>query len=92
LPERVDVGGLEVAYRRAGRGKPLLLLHGAFADSRSWRPQLETLSDEFDVVAWDAPGCGDRTCSAPVVRQRPRARALPSFPAAPAYSRTVDAG
>jgi pimeloyl-ACP methyl ester carboxylesterase len=27
-------------------------------DSREWRPQLDALSDEFTVVAWDAPGCG----------------------------------
>jgi pimeloyl-ACP methyl ester carboxylesterase len=26
--------------------------------SRIWRPQLDALSDEFTVVAWDAPGCG----------------------------------
>jgi pimeloyl-ACP methyl ester carboxylesterase len=58
LPAHVEVGGLRLAHRRAGRGTPLLLLHGAFADSRSWRPQLEALSDGFDVVAWDAPGCG----------------------------------
>jgi pimeloyl-ACP methyl ester carboxylesterase len=35
-----------------------VLLHGAFADARDWRPQLEGLSDEFTVIAWDAPGCG----------------------------------
>jgi pimeloyl-ACP methyl ester carboxylesterase len=23
-----------------------------------WRPQLDALSDEFTVIAWDAPGCG----------------------------------
>jgi pimeloyl-ACP methyl ester carboxylesterase len=56
--ERVRVGELELAFRRAGDGPTLLLLHGALADSRSWRPQLEALSDELDVVAWDAPGCG----------------------------------
>ena len=28
-------------------------------DSRDWRRQLEGLSDEFTVVAWDAPGCGE---------------------------------
>jgi pimeloyl-ACP methyl ester carboxylesterase len=27
-------------------------------DSREWRHQLEGLSDEFTVVAWDMPGCG----------------------------------
>lgn len=35
-----------------------MLLHGAFADSRDWIPQLDGLSEEFTVVAWDAPGCG----------------------------------
>jgi pimeloyl-ACP methyl ester carboxylesterase len=50
--------GLEVAYRRGGHGAPLVLLHGILSDSRAWKPQLEGLSDEFDVIAWDAPGAG----------------------------------
>ena len=54
----VDVDDLDVAFRRAGDGPPLLLLHGGISDSRVWRDQLEDLSDEFTVVAWDAPGCG----------------------------------
>ena len=54
----VEVGGLRVAYRRAGQGAPLVLLHGGLADSREWRRQLAGLADEFTVVAWDAPGCG----------------------------------
>jgi pimeloyl-ACP methyl ester carboxylesterase len=53
------VSGLKITYRRAGSGDPLVLLHGGFGlDSRSWGPQLENLKGEFDVVAWDAPGCG----------------------------------
>ncbi len=56
--DRVQVDGLNVAYQRAGQGSALLLLHGAYEDSRIWRRQLEGLSDEFTVVAWDAPGCG----------------------------------
>jgi pimeloyl-ACP methyl ester carboxylesterase len=56
--DRVEVGGLRVAYRRAGQGPPLVLLHGGLGDSREWRRQLEGLSDEFTAVAWDAPGCG----------------------------------
>jgi pimeloyl-ACP methyl ester carboxylesterase len=54
----VEVGGLRIAYQRVGDGPPLVLLHGALCDSRDWRPQLDALSDEFTVVAWDAPGCG----------------------------------
>jgi pimeloyl-ACP methyl ester carboxylesterase len=55
---RVDVDGLSVAYRERGEGPPLVLVHGWPLDSREWRRQLAGLSDEFRVVAWDAPGAG----------------------------------
>lgn len=55
----VDVGGVSIAWVRAGAGAPLVLLHGGISDARYWRPQLETLSEEFTVLAWDAPGAGD---------------------------------
>jgi pimeloyl-ACP methyl ester carboxylesterase len=54
----VDVGGRTVAYHRAGAGPALVLLHGGWSDGRAWRPQLDGLADRFDVIAWDAPGCG----------------------------------
>lgn len=41
-----------------GQGPPLFLVHGAADDSRTWRPQLDDLADEFTVVAWDEPGAG----------------------------------
>jgi pimeloyl-ACP methyl ester carboxylesterase len=53
-----EVNGHSVAYRCAGEGPPLVLLHGFLSDSRCWRPQLTHLSDRFRVVAWDAPGAG----------------------------------
>jgi pimeloyl-ACP methyl ester carboxylesterase len=55
---RADVDGLSVAYWRAGHGPALVLLHGFLFDSRAWRPQLEELSSDFTVIAWDAPGAG----------------------------------
>lgn len=55
---RAEVEGNSVAYREAGQGPPLVLLHGFLCDSRCWRQQLATLSDQFRVVAWDAPGAG----------------------------------
>lgn len=54
----VVVDGLSIAYRRAGTGPPLILLHGAFQDGRYWADQLRLLSDEFTIVALDAPGFG----------------------------------
>ena len=56
--EVVRANGLEIAYRRAGEGAPLVLVHGAAEDGRVWRPQLDGLADEFTVVAWDEPGSG----------------------------------
>lgn len=58
MADSVDVDGLRIGYRRQGSGDPLLLIHGGFSDSREWRYQLDGLSDDFDVIAVDCPGCG----------------------------------
>ena len=54
--DHVEVGGLQIAFERAGSGSLLVLLHGILFDSRAWRRQLNALSDAFTVVAWDTPG------------------------------------
>lgn len=54
----MEACGLRIAYERMGQGPPLVFVHGAADDCRSWRPQLDGLADEFTVVAWDEPGAG----------------------------------
>ena len=56
--DELKIGDLRIAFRCQGEGPALVLLHGAVSDSRSWRKQLDGLSDDFTVIAWDAPGCG----------------------------------
>ena len=56
--EVVRANGLEIAYERAGAGRPLVFVHGAAVDGRMWQPQLAALANEFTVVAWDEPGAG----------------------------------
>jgi pimeloyl-ACP methyl ester carboxylesterase len=57
--EQIEIEGLRIAYERAGSGPPLVFVHGFVGDGRStWSRQMEALSDEFTVVAWDAPGAG----------------------------------
>jgi pimeloyl-ACP methyl ester carboxylesterase len=56
--QTATVDGINIAYQRAGSGPTLVLLHGFICDSRAWDPQIEDLSRDFDVIAWDAPGCG----------------------------------
>lgn len=56
--DEITVDGHRVAFRRKGDGPPLILLHGWPLNHREWRRQTDGLSDEFTVVAWDAPGAG----------------------------------
>src|SRR5579859_2949578 len=77
--EAVEVEGLRIAYRRMGDGPPLVLLHGNPLDSREWHPQLDGLSDEFTVVAWDMPGCGQTSDPPETWRIPDYIRCLASF-------------
>ena len=56
--EAIEAGGHRIAYERKGEGPPVVLVHGYVGDRRMWRRQLDELSDEFTMVAWDAPGFG----------------------------------
>ncbi|MFF9768581.1 alpha/beta fold hydrolase [Streptomyces sp. NPDC014636] len=47
-----------LAYREAGSGAPLVLLHGGFTDHRMWEEQLRAFAPGHRVIAWDARGHG----------------------------------
>ncbi len=53
----VDVRGCKLNVRRAGKGEPLLFLHGA-QGLNSHEPGLDALAQGFDVIAPDHPGFG----------------------------------
>jgi 3-oxoadipate enol-lactonase len=53
-----DVDGPHFAWREAGVGSPVALLHGLGGSRLSWEPQLGELSATHRVVAWDLPGYG----------------------------------
>ncbi|MCB1744416.1 MAG: alpha/beta fold hydrolase [Gammaproteobacteria bacterium] len=60
LPERqtVTLDHGEIAWREAGDGPALVLLHGLNGNASSWTHQYEAFADRFRVVGWDAPGYG----------------------------------
>jgi pimeloyl-ACP methyl ester carboxylesterase len=74
-----EVDAYSIAYREAGRGAGLVLLHGFVSDSRCWRHQLSGLSDQFRVVAWDAPGAGSSSDPPDTFTTESYARCLASF-------------
>jgi pimeloyl-ACP methyl ester carboxylesterase len=51
--------GARVAYREAGTGPPLALLHSAGLSHREWAPVADELADRYRLVLPDLPGHGD---------------------------------
>ncbi|CAL9389495.1 putative protein [Streptomyces sp. enrichment culture] len=47
-----------LSYARAGRGEPLLLLHGIGHHRQAWDPVVDILAAEREVIAVDLPGFG----------------------------------
>jgi pimeloyl-ACP methyl ester carboxylesterase len=56
--ETCRVRGHAIAYRREGRGEPVLLLHGITTHSVLWRDVVPLLASDHEVVAIDLLGCG----------------------------------
>jgi pimeloyl-ACP methyl ester carboxylesterase len=48
-----------MAFRRAGEGETILLIHGITNSCQSWEPAMRHLAREYDVIAPDLPGHGD---------------------------------
>jgi len=47
-----------IAWREAGRGPPVLLIHGVGLNADAWEPQIIALSARRRVIAADMPGHG----------------------------------
>jgi pimeloyl-ACP methyl ester carboxylesterase len=55
----LELHGDRVAYREAGAGEALLLIHGMAGSSATWRAVLAQLSKKYRVVAPDLLGHGE---------------------------------
>jgi len=56
---KVDAGGSELYYERAGSGEPLLLIQGMSATHRAWgRDFLAPLEESFECIVFDNRGIG----------------------------------
>ena len=53
-----DVNGVKLHYLVAGKGDPVILLHGFAETSHMWRPLIAKLADKHTVIAPDLRGFG----------------------------------
>ncbi|MEH6592185.1 MAG: alpha/beta hydrolase [Halioglobus sp.] len=56
--KRLDVDGVNLAYKVEGDGPPVLLLHSHFYTMRMWQPWVDVLKQEFTVVRMDLTSHG----------------------------------
>jgi 2-hydroxymuconate-semialdehyde hydrolase len=54
----LKVEGHPMRYYRAGKGDPVLLIHGITSYSFIWGDVFDILSEKYDVIAVDLFGCG----------------------------------
>lgn len=65
----VDAGdGLTLHVERAGRGAPLLLLHGFTGSAETWASLADALGDDVATIAVDLPGHGRSSAPADPAR------------------------
>jgi pimeloyl-ACP methyl ester carboxylesterase len=51
-PVKIKANGVELHYVEKGQGEPLVLLHGALGDYRSWSAQIEEFSKTYRVISY----------------------------------------
>lgn len=54
----IKVLGVDTYYEMAGKGEPLLLIHGVDSDSRMWDPQFNAFADHYQTIRFDLRGFG----------------------------------
>ena len=56
--DTINANGTTIAFKRSGKGPPLLLLHGAEADHSMFDAFAPLLADDFTVIAYDQRDSG----------------------------------
>ena len=56
-----DLDGVSLHYLRAGKGYPVVLLHGIPQTAHEWRYVMPRLAEKYTVIAPDLRGLGDST-------------------------------
>ena len=56
--QRVNIDGVDLAYRVRGEGPPLVLIHSHFYTMRLWQPWVDELAADFTVIRYDLTSHG----------------------------------
>ncbi len=51
--KKMPVAGTTITYLEQGTGTPVVFVHGAFSDHRTWEPQREPVAKRYRFIAID---------------------------------------
>lgn len=68
-----------MAYREAGNGETLLLIHGNMSSSVHFQTTMEALEKDYHVIALDIMGCGDSDYESKRLSLRDHAKDIETF-------------
>lgn len=64
---RLQRHDVELSYSVEGRGLPVLMIQGVSTAGCAWKPQVETLKSEFEILTFDNRGLGGSLpCTGPI--------------------------
>jgi CubicO group peptidase (beta-lactamase class C family)/pimeloyl-ACP methyl ester carboxylesterase len=55
---RMDIGDAQLYYQEAGRGEPVIFIHGHSFDHSEWDPQFPEFAKKFRTITYDCRGYG----------------------------------
>jgi 3-oxoadipate enol-lactonase len=87
-----QVGPTDIYYQEAGRGQPLVFLHGMSSCAEAWFQQFEAFSPFFRVIAYDSVNHGHSANSPRDQPEPDRADELEGFLRALGLTRPIIAG
>jgi pimeloyl-ACP methyl ester carboxylesterase len=88
----VEANGVKIHYLVAGRGEPIILLHGYAQNSHMWRPRIPELAKSNTVIAPDLRGFGQSAKPATGYDKKTMAQDIHALAASLGYSRVKIAG
>ncbi|MFC7073177.1 alpha/beta fold hydrolase [Halovenus rubra] len=56
--DTVSTNGIDIQYYRVGSGQPIVMAHGMYDSGQRWIPLGEELTDDYEVITYDARGHG----------------------------------
>lgn len=57
--KKVEINGIDIAYKEAGSGSDIIMIHGIFASKEIMNPLFDYYKNDYPVISYDLRGHGE---------------------------------